>query len=153
MLEQLSNSYCRPFNCVDTFTPCIFLAYFGDMFFSLFSIIWRHSVTASCWISVAKFWSRCLILLFPQDNRTFGFSGINLCHLGAEFSILRCRKRFRGSITFKKIFCFFVANLGISCIPYTVQRCEKHVIERPVLLHTVITYFLDKLTPFKMVLA
>jgi hypothetical protein len=66
-----------------------------------FSLFWGHSVTASCsWISVAKIWSRSLILLiFPQDNRTFGISGINLCHLGAEFSILRCRKRFRGSIT------------------------------------------------------
>jgi hypothetical protein len=30
----------RPFNCMDTFAPCIFLAYFGDMLFSLFSIIW-----------------------------------------------------------------------------------------------------------------
>jgi hypothetical protein len=37
----------RPFNYMDTFTPCIFLAYFGDMFFSLF-IIWGHSVAASC---------------------------------------------------------------------------------------------------------
>jgi hypothetical protein len=35
-----------PFNCMETFTPCIFLAYFGDMFFSL--IIWEHSVAASC---------------------------------------------------------------------------------------------------------
>jgi hypothetical protein len=34
-------------------------------------------------------------LLFPQENRTFGISGINLCHLGAELSILMCRKRFR----------------------------------------------------------
>jgi hypothetical protein len=37
----------------------------------------------------------------------------------------------------KKMFFFlliwgnFFANLGTSCIPYTVQRCEKHVIERP----------------------
>jgi hypothetical protein len=30
----------RPFNYMETFTPCIFLAYFGDMFFLLFSIIW-----------------------------------------------------------------------------------------------------------------
>jgi hypothetical protein len=36
---------CRPFNCMETFTPCIFLAYFGDIFFS---IILGHSVTASC---------------------------------------------------------------------------------------------------------
>jgi hypothetical protein len=89
----------------------IFLVYFGDMFFSLFSIIWGHSVAASCW-SWSEFqwpkWSRSLILLFPQDNRSFGISGINLCHLGAELSILRWRnlrwrKRFRGSITtFKK---------------------------------------------------
>jgi hypothetical protein len=28
-------------------TPCSFLAYFGDVFFSLFSIIWGHSVAAS----------------------------------------------------------------------------------------------------------
>jgi hypothetical protein len=26
----------------------VFFAYFGDMFFSLFSIIWGHSVMASC---------------------------------------------------------------------------------------------------------
>jgi hypothetical protein len=37
-------------------------------------------------------------LLFPQENRTFGISGINLCHLGAENAsgvntqILRCVK-------------------------------------------------------------
>jgi hypothetical protein len=30
---------CRPFNYMDTFTPCIFLAYFGDMLFSLFIIL------------------------------------------------------------------------------------------------------------------
>jgi hypothetical protein len=35
----------RPLNCMETFTP--FLAYFGDVFFSLFTIIWGHSVTAS----------------------------------------------------------------------------------------------------------
>jgi hypothetical protein len=35
----------RPFNCMDTL---YFLAYFGDIFFSLFSIIWGHSVTTSC---------------------------------------------------------------------------------------------------------
>jgi hypothetical protein len=109
----------RPFNYMDTFTPCIFLAYFGDMFFSLF-IIWGHSVAASCWtfcrgellklvwISVAKIWSRSLI---PQENHTHGISGINLCNLGAELSILRCRKRFRGvNYVYKKK--FFVANLG-----------------------------------------
>jgi hypothetical protein len=68
-------------------------------------------------------------LLFPQENRTFRISGINLCHLGAELSILRCRKRFRGAITRQKkyifVFVFFVAinlgtffgaNLGTSCI-------------------------------------
>jgi hypothetical protein len=37
----------RPLNCMETFTPCSFLAYFGDVFFSLFSIIWGHSVAAS----------------------------------------------------------------------------------------------------------
>jgi hypothetical protein len=90
----------RPFNCMDTFTPCIFLAYFGDIVFFSF----QHSVELLklVWISVAKTLSSSLILLFPQENRTFGISGINLCHLGAEFSILRCRKRFRGSITPKK---------------------------------------------------
>jgi hypothetical protein len=51
------------------------------------------------WISVAKIWSRSLILLFPQENCTSGISGINLCHLGAELSILRCTKCFWGSIT------------------------------------------------------
>jgi hypothetical protein len=89
----------RPFNCMDNFTPYIFLAYFVDMFFSLFSIIWGHSVTTSC-SSLSEFqWPKFEIglwLLFPQDNRTFGISGINLCHLGAELSISRCRKLFRG---------------------------------------------------------
>jgi hypothetical protein len=46
--NKINVSHRRPFNCMETFTPCIFLAYFGDMFFSLFSIIWGHSVTASC---------------------------------------------------------------------------------------------------------
>jgi hypothetical protein len=59
-----------------------FLAYFGDMFFSLFSIIWVHSVAASSLNFSGQIWSRSLILLFPQENRTFGISGINLW--GAE---------------------------------------------------------------------
>jgi hypothetical protein len=88
---------------METLTPCIFLAYFGDTFFLLFSIIWGHSVAA-------KIWSGSLMVLFPQENHTFRISGINLCHLGAELSILRCRKRFRGSITRKKN----CANLGTS---------------------------------------
>jgi hypothetical protein len=47
----------QPFTCIIPglsitwtplgFTPCIFLVYFGDMFFSLF-IVWGHSVAASC---------------------------------------------------------------------------------------------------------
>jgi hypothetical protein len=94
----------RPFNYMDTFTPCIFLAYFGDMFFSLF-IIWGHSVAASCFINLC-----------------------NLCNLGAELSILRCKKRFRGVNYVERNFFFFFliwghflgANLGSSCIPYTV---------------------------------
>jgi hypothetical protein len=61
----------------------------GTCFFLLFSIIWGHSVAA-------KIWSRSPILLFPQENRTFRTSSINLCHLGAELSILRCRKRLQG---------------------------------------------------------
>jgi hypothetical protein len=28
-------------------------------------------------------------VLFPQENSTFGISGINLCHLGAELSIFK----------------------------------------------------------------
>jgi hypothetical protein len=73
-------------------------------------------------------------LLFPQDNRIFGISVINLCHLGAELSILRCRKCFRGvnyPFFFFLIWGHFFANLGTSCIPYTVLRCEKHVTKRP----------------------
>jgi hypothetical protein len=35
-------------NYMYTFTTYIFLAYFGHTFFSLFSIIWGHSVAASC---------------------------------------------------------------------------------------------------------
>jgi hypothetical protein len=66
-------------------------------------------------------------LLFPQENRTYGISGINLCNLGAELSILRCRKHFRGVNYVKFVDIFganlgkcFGANLGTSCIPYTV---------------------------------
>jgi hypothetical protein len=55
--------------------------------------------------------SKSLILLFPQENRTFGISGINLCHFGAELSILRCRKRFRGQLPL--IFFFYWAFLGL----------------------------------------
>jgi hypothetical protein len=40
----------------------------------------RGELLKLVWISVAKIWSRSLILLFPQENRTFGFSGIHLCH-------------------------------------------------------------------------
>jgi hypothetical protein len=38
-------------------------------------------------------------------------SGINLGHLGADLSILGCKKHFRRSFTPLKKF-FFVANLG-----------------------------------------
>jgi hypothetical protein len=52
-------------------------------------------------------------LPFPQENRTYGISGINLCNLGAELSIL--------SAFFFAIWGhFFAANLGTSCIPYTI---------------------------------
>jgi hypothetical protein len=65
----------------------------GHVFFDF-----QHNLETFCrgqllklvWISVAKIWSRSLILLFPQENHTFGFSDINLCHLGVELSILRC---------------------------------------------------------------
>jgi hypothetical protein len=80
--------------------------YFFSLFWGHVFFAFQHNLGTFCrgkllklvWISVAKIWSRSLILLFPQDNRTLGISGINLCHLGAELSILRCRKRFRGSI-------------------------------------------------------
>jgi hypothetical protein len=82
-----------------------FLAYFGDMFFSLFSIIWGHSVAASCWSWSEFQWPKFEVGLW-YCYRTFGISGINLCHLGAELSILRCRKCFRGQLPLKKIaFC------------------------------------------------
>jgi hypothetical protein len=104
--------------------PCIFLAYFGDMFFFAFhnlGTFCRGELLKLVWIySVAKIWSRSLILLFPQENRTYEISGINLCNLGAELSILRHRQRFRGVNYVKKKWG------GTSCIP-----CEKHVIERP----------------------
>jgi hypothetical protein len=34
---KLAKIRSRPFNCMETFTPCIFLAYFGDVFFLIFS--------------------------------------------------------------------------------------------------------------------
>jgi hypothetical protein len=86
----------RPFNYMDTFTP--FSLFWGHVFFAFqhnFGTFCRGELLKLVWISVAKIWSRSLILLFPQENHTFGISGINLCHLGAELSILRCRKRFR----------------------------------------------------------
>jgi hypothetical protein len=95
------------------------------------------------WISVAKIWSRSrsLILLFPQENHTFGISGINLWHLGAELSILRCRKRFRGRWSLNKfknnknVWCKFGEIFGCQFgdILYSLhrKRCEKHAIERP----------------------
>jgi hypothetical protein len=90
----------RSFNCMDTFTPSIFLAYFGDMFFSLFSIIWGHSVMTSCWSRSEFQWQKFEVGLwycyFHKKIVHLRISGINLCHLGAELSILRCRKRFRG---------------------------------------------------------
>jgi hypothetical protein len=86
------------------------------VFFSLFRghvfFAFQHNLGTFCRSELlevglnfsGQIWSRSLILLFPQENRTFGISGINLCHLGAgaELSTLRCRKRFRGSITLKK---------------------------------------------------
>jgi hypothetical protein len=113
----------------DLYTLYFFSLFWGRVFFTF-----QHNLGTFCrgellkwdWISVAKIWSRSLILLFPQENHTFVISCINLCHLGAELSILRCRKRFRGSSTPKKkfflllIWGLFGANLGTSCIPYTV---------------------------------
>jgi hypothetical protein len=99
--------------------PCIFSLFWWHVFFAF-----QHNLGTVChsdllklvWISVAKIWStgRSLILLFPQENRTFGISGINLSHLGAELNILRGRKCFRASLPLKKnyfIYLFF-ANLG-----------------------------------------
>jgi hypothetical protein len=39
---------CHAFQLHGYLYTLYFLAYFGDVFFSLFSIIWRHSVGASC---------------------------------------------------------------------------------------------------------
>jgi hypothetical protein len=83
----------------DLYTMYFFSLFWGHVFFAF-----QHNLGTYCcgellklvWISVAKIWSRSLILLFPLENHTFGISGINLCHLGAELSILTCRKRFRG---------------------------------------------------------
>jgi hypothetical protein len=80
-----------------TWTP-LHLVFWGNVFFAF-----QHNLGTFCrgellklvWISVAKIWSMSLILLFPQENHTFGISGINLCHLRAELSILSCRKLFR----------------------------------------------------------
>jgi hypothetical protein len=90
--------------------PVFFSLFWGHVFFAF-----QHNLGTFCrgellklvWISAVKILIRSLILLFPQENRTFGISGINWCHLGAELSILRCRKRFRGSITPKKNFGYF----------------------------------------------
>jgi hypothetical protein len=83
----------------DLYTLYFFSLFWGHVFFAF-----QHNLATFCrgkllklvWISVAKILSKSLILLFPHENHTFGISGINLCHLGAELSILMCRKRFRG---------------------------------------------------------
>jgi hypothetical protein len=61
---------------------------------------------------------------------------MTLWHLGADFSVFRCKKCFRWDhLTLKKQ--FFTANLGVGpnlgmgCIHYCVKRREFYVIERP----------------------
>jgi hypothetical protein len=90
-----------------TWTPLhlvFFSLFWGHVFFAFHNLgtFCRGELLKLVWISVPKIW-RSLILLFPQENRTYGISAINLCKLGAEFSILRCRKRFRaGQLHIKK---------------------------------------------------
>jgi hypothetical protein len=87
------------------YTLYFFSLFWGHVFFALqhnLGTFRRGELLKLVWISVAKILSRSLIMLFPQENRTFGISGINLCHLGAELSILRCRKCFRGQLSLKK---------------------------------------------------
>jgi hypothetical protein len=61
----------------------------------------------------------------------FRISGINLSHLGADFSILGAKKRFRG-VKFANLgILFWGANLGILPILKAVKRPQEHVMERP----------------------
>jgi hypothetical protein len=93
------------------YTLYFFSLFWGHVFFAFHNLgtFCRGELLKLVWISVVKIWSRSLILLFC----TYGISGINLCNLGAELSILRCRKRFRGSISIARkkthnIFLFFL---------------------------------------------
>jgi hypothetical protein len=104
---QIGEVVCigRPFNCMETFTPCIFLAYFGDMF-----LIWGHTVAASCWS-----WTEFQLPKF-EVGLWYCYFHKKITHLGFQALI---RKRFRWSIT-PNLGTFLFANLGTSCIPYTV---------------------------------
>jgi hypothetical protein len=72
-------------------------------------------------IVLAKFAKTFWSILLPFQ----ALSGINLCHLGAHLSILRCRKRFRGSIIPKKFkICFLLLLIWghpIFLTPYGVK--------------------------------
>jgi hypothetical protein len=99
----------------------VFFSLFWGHVFSAF----QHNLGTFChgellklvWISVAKIWSRSVILLFPQENCTFGISGIKCMRfLGADWAFWGAENASGVNYPLKK-FCF--SNLGTSCIPYS----------------------------------